>query len=67
MIDKPEDKTKRELVEIVKIQQEEYKILLVENAQLKFQANNLRENLRDANKRTEMLKLEVVKAVELST
>ena len=67
MIDKPEDKTKRELVEIVKIQQEEYKILLVENAQLKFQANNLRENLRDANQRTEMLKLEVVKAVELST
>ena len=67
MIDKPEDKTKRELVEIVKIQQEEYKMLLVENAQLKFQANNLRENLRDANQRTEMLKLEVVKAVELST
>ena len=30
MIDKPEDKTKRELVEIVKIQQEEYVKLLCE-------------------------------------
>ena len=34
MIDKPEDKTKRELVEIVKIQQEEYLILLEEYKKL---------------------------------
>ena len=51
MIDKPEQKSQKELVEIVKIQQEEYSKLLDENSKLKDELAEWKEALSAMRKR----------------